>query len=281
MSGATGFVGSNLQKHLKTAGWKIIPVGRADFQGESADLAQKLSGTRIIVNLAGAPVIGRWTERYKKILYESRVILTRKLVAAIALMPQKPETLISASAVGIYATTGRHTEHKYTQADTFLGKLVSEWEGTALTAENYGVRTVIFRFGIVLGKDGGALQKMLLPFKLGLGGAIGTGEQALSWIHIDDLTHVHEAAINDRSYRGIYNLTAPEPTTNKELTRELGRLLSRPTVLPVPAFVLSLLFGEGAQVLTSGQRVYPQRLLEAGFTFQFGRLSDALKDCLH
>jgi len=280
MTGATGFVGSHLRSVLKSAGWQIIALGRAEFQRDEKDLARQLAGARVIINLAGAPVIHRWTRRYKMKLYESRVELTKKLVTAISLMPQKPETLISASAIGFYDSTGSHTEEKYTQADTFLGKLSAEWEDAALAAENCGVRTVIFRLGVVLGKDGGALQKMLPPFKLGLGGTIGNGRQAFSWIHIEDLLHAHQVAIKDLTYRGIYNLTAPEPTTNKEFTRKLGRQLSKPTVLPVPAFVLSLIFGEGAQVLTSGQKVYPQRLLASGFTFQFGRLNDALQDCL-
>jgi hypothetical protein len=280
MTGSTGFVGTELQKQLGSVGWKIIPLGRPDFQGEAIDLAEKLTGAQVIINLAGAPVIGRWTKPYKKKLYESRVVLTRKLVTAISLMAAKPESLISTSAVGIYASEGSHTEENYTRADTYLGRLATEWEDAALAAEKLGVRTVIFRLGVVFGREGGALLKMLLPFKLGLGGTIGTGEQALSWIHINDLVNAYEAAVKERSFHGIYNLSAPEPTTNKELTKTLGQLLSRPTLLPVPAFVLYLLFGEGAQILTSGQKAYPKRLQEAGYTFQFGHLRTALKNCL-
>lgn len=280
ITGATGFVGRNLCQRLAAAGWRIIPLGRADFGGDHQSLAGKLAGVQGVINLAGAPVIGRWTERYKRILYESRVLLTRKLVAALALTEVKPEVLISTSAVGIYAADGSHAEDSLTMAENFLGKLASEWEAAARTAEAYGVRTVIFRLGVVLGKDGGSLKKMLLPFKLGLGGTLGNGAQPFSWIHLDDLLRGYETVLHDRSYSGIYNLTAPEPSTNQGLTTELGQLLARPTMLPLPAWLLALLFGEGAQVLTSGQRVYPQRLLAAGFSFRYPRLRQALQACL-
>jgi uncharacterized protein (TIGR01777 family) len=280
MTGATGFVGKKLQRNFGIAGYKIIALTRSDFQGEPEKLAAKISKAQAVINLAGAPVISRWTEQYKKTLYDSRVTLTKKLIAAISLLETKPETLISTSAIGIYAAEGTHTEEHYVLADNFLGKLALDWEEAALKAEDFGVRTTIFRLGVVLGKNGGALKKMMLPFKLGLGGIIGSGEQHFSWIHIADVIAAYESAFKDSSYSGIYNLTAQEVTTNRGFTKELGRTLSRPTILPVPGFILKGRFGEGAQVLTSGQNAYPKRLLDAGFPFQFVNLRDALKNCV-
>jgi uncharacterized protein (TIGR01777 family) len=165
-------------------------------------------------------------------------------------------------------------------ATDFLGSLTRDWEQAALEAQGLNIRTVIFRFGMVLGKDGGALQSMLPPFKAGIGGAIGDGRQPFSWVHIEDLAHAFTAAIEDERFKGVYNLTAPNPTTNRELTKTLGKILKRPTVFRVPAFVLKLQFGEGAQVLVKGQRVVPQRLLEGGFDFEFPDLETALRDCV-
>nr|MBF0222082.1 TIGR01777 family protein [Desulfobulbaceae bacterium] len=280
LTGATGFVGTYLQKTLTIKGWKVIPLGRIDFQCEESVLAKKIAGVEVIINLAGAPVLGRWTESFKKNLYDSRITLTTKLVRAISLMEKKPEAFLSASAIGIYASEGDHTEENNYRADTFLGNLAGAWEDAALAAESLGVRATVLRLGVVLGKDGGALQKMLPAFKLGVGGTIGSGKQAFSWIHLEDLTKVFETVISDQSCRGIYNVTAPEPATNRELTKELGRILSRPTILPVPEFVLNILFGEGAQILTTGQKVYPKRLLDAGFSFKYPTLNSALKACL-
>lgn len=281
MTGATGFVGTRLQKKLTFNGWQIIPLGRADFQCEDKVLAKKLTGADAVINLAGAPVLGRWTEKFKKNLYDSRITLTRKLIRVISLMEKKPEAFLSASAIGIYSSEGDQTEENHNVASTFLGKLASDWEKAALEAENVGMRTVILRLGVVLGNGGGALQKMMPAFKLGVGGTIGSGGQALSWIHIDDLIEACKVILNDQSCKGLYNLVAPRPATNRELTKELGGILSRPTILPLPEFILKILFGEGAQILTDGQKVYPKRLLETGFSYQYPNLTSALKACLH
>lgn len=280
MSGATGFVGTSLGRRFADNGWQIIPLGRKEFSLPTADLAELLARADCIVNLAGAPVLGRWTPEYKKIMRQSRVALTEKLVNACVLLEEKPKVFLSASAIGCYTATATHTEEKHVLADDFLGKLVRDWEQAALKAKDLGLRTAIFRFGVVLGPKGGALAKMITPFRLGLGGRIGTGHQPFSWIHIDDLVRAFETAINTSGYEGIYNLTAPTPTTNAGLTRALGLALSRPTFLPVPVFVLRMLFGEGAQVLTSGQSVLPQRLLDSGFVFDFPTIAEAVADCV-
>lgn len=280
ISGASGFVGSNLCRRFEENGWEIIALGRGEFALSSEELSKRIHGVDVIVNLAGAPVIGRWSEDYKKLLYESRVTLTAKLITACKLMEKPPSVFLSASAIGCYSATGTHTEEDNVMSEDFLGHLIRDWEQEAFRAKEFGSRATVFRFGVVLGNGGGALEKMLFPFKMGLGGTIGNGKQPFSWIHIKDLIRVFEAAINDSTYEGVYNLTAPHPTTNIELTKILGRFLSRPTILSIPVFVLRLLYGEGAQVLTSGQTVIPQRLLDRGFQFDFPFIKEAVCDCL-
>jgi len=279
MSGASGFIGSNLCRKFQEYDWRIVTLGREEFSLPQEKLAKRLQGVDIIVNLAGAPVINRWTEAYKKIMYQSRVTLTQKLVNACSLIENHP-VFLSASAIGCYPPTGTHTEDDNNLTDDFLGHLARDWEQEAFRAKDFGSRVAVFRFGVVLGQGGGALAKMILPFKLGIGGTIGNGRQPFSWIHIRDLVRVFEDAINTPSYEGIYNMTAPHPTTNLGLTKALGKALSRPTVFPVPGFALRLMYGEGAQVLTSGQTVLPKRLLDRGFQFDFSSIEEAVTDCL-
>lgn len=280
VSGATGFVGTYLSRKFAQAGHAIAPIGRKDLRDDTGSLPEILQDAEVVLNLAGAPIIKKWTRTYKEELYGSRVDTTRKIVGALKTLRDKPRAFISASAIGIYEATGTHTEKHNTLAGDFLGNLVKDWEQAALDAQDLNIRTVIFRFGVVLGKDGGALQTMLPPFKAGLGGIIGDGTQAFSWVHIDDLARAFEEAIKNESFRGIYNLTAPNPISNKELTRVLSKLLGRPALLRVPSLVLKLQFGEGAQVLTKGQRVLPERLLQSGFTFRFQDIESALRNCL-
>ncbi len=280
MSGSTGFVGTYLSRKLAKAGHTIAPIGRKDLRDDVGSLPAILQDAEVVLNLAGAPIIKKWTRSYKEELYGSRVDTTRKIVGALKTLRDKPRAFISASAIGIYETTGTHTEERNTLAGNFLGNLVKDWEQAALDARDLNIRTVIFRFGVVLGKDGGALQTMLTPFKVGLGGIIGDGTQAFSWVHIDDLARAFEEAIKNESFQGIYNLTAPNPVSNKEMTRVLSKLLGRPALLRVPSLVLKLQFGEGAQVLTKGQRVLPERLLQSGFAFRFQDIESALRDCL-
>ena len=278
MSGATGFIGSHLTKALEGRGWTVIPLRRNDFEGDETLLPNKIEGADVVVNLAGATIAGRWTEEYKKVIYSSRVGITLKIVEAMSRADKKPWLFISTSAVGIYDTKGVYTEQDEHYAGDFLGGLALDWERAALGAGGAGIRTVIFRFGVVLGRGGGALEKMLIPFRLGLGGVIGDGTQPFSWVHVDDLTSAFFAAIENRNFAGIYNLTAPNPTTNRGLTEALARALHRPAVMRVPAFVFRLQLGEGAKVLLEGQRVLPKRLLERGFTFRFTGIEEAVED---
>ena len=280
MSGATGFVGSHLSRALCDRGWEIIGLGRKDFNMPNEKLAAKMEGAEIIINLAGAPILKRWTDEYKKTLFDSRIKVTRKLVNACEKMNNKPRLLISASAIGYYAEEGIHTEEKHIPATSFLGNLTKKWEAEAFKAQELDIRTVIFRFGVVLGKDGGALKEMLLPFKLGLGGKIGDGKQPFSWIHIQDLVRAHFAAIDYPSYSGVYNLTSPNPTTNLGITKALGKALMRPTFFPVPKCVLKFQYGDGAKVLTGGQKVLPERLIQSKFEFMFQTIEEAIEDCI-
>jgi uncharacterized protein len=280
MSGSTGFIGSYLKQTFEKKKWKTIPLTRQDFSGDGASLHDKLFLADAVINLAGMPIAARWTESYKKELYTSRVLLTEMLVRTMSSLDPKPRVFISACGVGIYPKGGPYDEVHTDRSDDFLGHLAQSWEKAALKAQDTGLRTVVFRFGVVLGPGGGALAKMLPFFKLGLGGIIGNGEQAFSWVHIADLAKAHCAALQDDSYRGAYNLTAPNPTTNKGLTKALAHTLRRPAILPVPSFALKLLFGEGATVLLDGQSVLPKRLLDAGFDFKYQRIEDAFADLI-
>lgn len=280
MSGASGFVGVYLHRALQQAGWSVVPLTRLELGASAADLAERLRGVRGVINLAGAPILGRWTPAYKQALVDSRIGVTRRLVEAMALMPERPECLISTSAVGYYAAGRRHSEDQHVPAADFLGRLTRDWEEAAWPAQELGVRTAIFRLGVVLGSGGGVLKQMLPPFRWGLGGTIGHGSQAFSWIHRADLIAAYLVALTDPGWQGVYNLTAPTPTTNAGLARALGAALHRPTWFTVPEFLLRLRFGEGASVLTKGQEVVPQRLLDAGFSFTYPTIEQAVGQCL-
>ncbi|GJQ59415.1 MAG: epimerase [Candidatus Scalindua sp.] len=209
MSGASGFVGSHLTRTFHAENYDVLPLGRKDLTLAPEVLAERMDGTDIIINLAGAPIIEKWTETYKKVMYESRVNVTRKLVHACSLASQKPKLFISTSAIGYYASDGTHTEEQYVKANDFLGSLAHDWEQEALKAGKLGIRTVIFRFGVVLGKDGGALKKMLFPFKLGMGGTIGDGKQPFSWVHIKDLIRAYQTVIENTAYEASIILPRP------------------------------------------------------------------------
>lgn len=275
VSGASGFVGSNINKFFSSLGYTVIPI-RREILNNKTKLEELMSSSDIVINLAGANIINRWTESYKKLLYSSRIDTTKKIVEAIKNVKNKPELLISTSAVGIYDNKSTYDESG-NKADNFLGSLCVDWENEALKARTEETKVSIFRFGIVLGSDGGALQKMLTPFKLGLGGVIGNGKQAFSFIHIDDLMYAFKFVI-EGNHENIFNLTAPNPTTNKGLTLALGKTLKRPTILPLPEFVLNIIFSEGAKVLTDGQSVIPKNLMDLGFEFKFKTIEETIED---
>lgn len=274
ITGSSGFVGTSLKKRFESKGFNVIGIKRDEIK-DIEKLTKIIENSDYIINLAGANIINRWSESYKKLLYSSRIDTTMALIEAISKASKKPEVFISTSAVGIYKNETCYDEDNYEYADDFLARLCKDWESLAIKAQEYQVRTAIFRFGIVLG-NGGALQKMITPFKLGLGGTIGDGSQSFSFIHIDDLLDAYKFIFDNKECKGVYNLTAPEPTTNYGLTKALGKALHRATVLPVPQFVLNLIFSEGAKVLTDGQCAKPKRLLESGFEFKYKNINDAI-----
>ncbi len=268
ISGMNGYVGKALNKHFIAAGQSVQGIRLRDDSAVK-DIVRAIDGSDVVINLSGANILARWSDSYKAELYRSRVLTTRRLVEAISQCKNPPKTLLSASAVGIYDSDHCHTGTSQNLSADFLGTLCVEWEMEARKAENYGVRVCTMRFGVIYGKDGGAMSKMLLPFKLGLGGMIGSGTQKVSWIHRDDLVSACEHLIEHEELSGAFNFTAPEIVTNREQTQTLAKVLNRPAFFGVPAFAVKLLFGEGATVLLDSKEVCPERLLASGFRFRY------------
>jgi hypothetical protein len=236
-------------------------------------------GPDAVVNLAGASIAeGRWTTTRKNLLRTSRIDTTRALVGALAKMNERPSVLVSASAIGIYGHRADETLNEESKPGSdFLAGLTKEWEAEALKAETLGIRVVLARFGIILARDGGALPKVILPFKFGVGGRIGSGQQWMSWIALQDVVGILRYALENRVIRGALNVVAPKPVQNTEFTKVLARAMHRPALFPAPAFALRLVLGEMADaLLLSSQRVVPQRLQQLGFRFQHADLTSAL-----
>lgn len=283
LTGATGFVGGRLRARLESKGHTVRTVSRrpgAHHDWSDASLARGVAETDAIVHLAGENLFDkRWSPARKALLVSSRVDTTRKLAALVA--QRKPACFLSASAIGWYGTSETATmDESSPPGSDFLADLCGEWERAAEAAAEAGVRTCRVRVGVVLGKGGGALSKMLPFFRLGVGGPLGSGRQWISWIHVDDLCGLFLFLLENARASGAYNGTAPNPVTMKELARALGRALHRPSALPVPAPMLRLAVGEVADVLVTGQRVLPRRALEAGFAFEHPEVEAALRDLL-
>ena len=274
ITGASGFVGTSLNKYFSNLGYKVIPISREVLNNQEK-LDEIINSSDVIINLAGANIINRWTPAYKELLYTSRIDTTKKIVDALNKIEDKNKLLISTSAVGIYDNRETYDE-KGNYANDFLSNLCQDWEKEALKAKSKNVKVSIFRFGIVLGKNGGAFSKMITPFRFGLGGIIGSGNQAFSYIHIEDLLNAYKYVI-ENNLQDTFNLAAPKPTTNLFFTRALGKALRRPTIFPVPEFVLKLIFSEGAKVLTDGQDAIPKRLQDLGFKFKYNNIEETLK----
>ncbi len=265
ITGASGFVGKHLQGIFKD----VVVLHRDD---SVEVLLDKLKSANVVINLAGAPIVKRWNDRYKKVLYESRIETTRKLVEAIN--QSETEYFISTSAIGIYPNNKVCDESSTEHADDFLAKLCVDWEGEALKCTK---PTAILRLGVVLGKDGGALQKMLLPFKLGLGGVIGDGNMMTSWIHISDLLNMYQFLVAHRA-QGVFNAVAPHPVTNRVFTEALAQALGRPAFVPLPVLALKAIYGEASCVLTDSKEIYPRKIEALGFEFEYGTIYGALEE---
>jgi uncharacterized protein (TIGR01777 family) len=269
VTGASGFIGRRLTQRLQSEGHTVREIS---LRGGPPIVPV----CHAVVHLAGEPVAQRWTRSARNRILKSRVEGTKSLVKALSEHP--PPVLISASAIGYYGARGDEilTETSKPGAD-FLAQVAIAWEREARSAAQLGVRAVPLRFGMVLGRGGGALKKMLLPFRLGLGGRLGSGDQWMSWIHLDDLIALIGFAIESAQCKGAMNAVAPHPVTNAEFTHDLARALHRPAVFPVPEFVLKLLYGEMSQVILGSQRVKPEAALQAGFEFRFPELGRALR----
>lgn len=296
ITGGTGFVGSRAREELASRGYDVVVLSRRKSEGPTAGRAngravsfarwvgagdeippEALQGASCIVNLAGEPIgDGRWTRKKKARIFESRVATTRALVDAIEKQAERPKVLISGSAVGYYGPRG---DEEITESDRhggdFLASVCRAWEAEASRAEDLGVRVVILRIGVVLGR-GGALERMLIPYRLYLGGPLGAGEQWFSWIHLDDLARLIAFAAESEYLRGPVNATSPNPLKMRQFSKALGKALGKPSWLPVPGFALRLAFGEMAEMLLTGQRVLPKKALEAGYEFLYPTIEGAL-----
>lgn len=291
VTGATGFIGKHLVKRLVDDGHAVVALSRDPARAKAAlgveAMAQTDLGTAVraadgVVNLAGEPVFpNRWTDARKKAILESRVDLTRRVVEAMGPGPGNPKVLVSASAVGYYGDRGEEDlDEGSSRGNDFLADLCLDWEHEAMKAEGRGTRVAVVRVGIVLGLGGGALEQMLPPFRMGLGGIVGSGHQYVPWVHLDDMVEILRTALVDERYRGPINGTAPNPVTQSELSYSLGHALGRPVLVPIPAFAVRLALGEAAAAVLGGQRVLPRRLQQLDFRFRHGELPEALADIL-
>ena len=271
--GASGFVGRALVTALQARGDDVRAVSLRD----PARAAEAAAGSDVIVNLAGAPVIGRWTERHKREIARSRVDLPHAFLTALEGAGERPNAYVSASAVGYYgmSRTATFTETS-PPGDDFLARVCVAWEDEAARASALGMRVAVVRTGLVLGRGGGALTALLPLFRAGLGGAVAGGEQWTSWVNLEDHVGIFLLAID--GYAGALNSTAPNPVKNRDFTRALAAAVHRPAVIPAPAFGIKLLFGEGASIVTEGQRVLPEAALAAGYCFRHPEITEACAD---
>lgn len=289
ITGGTGLIGTHLVPALLAKDHEVIVLTRtakpSKLKGltftawDGKTIAKEMGPVDVVINLAGAGIAdSRWNDAYKKIITDSRVDATNACVKFIQSQNPKPTVFISASAVGIYGTKSNEilTEASPTGND-FLATVGKKWEMAAIGAD---CRTVIARTGVVLAKEGGAFPKLIAPFKLYAGGYIGTGNQGLPWIHIEDVVRFYELAIEDASYTGTYNLVAPEIINNKQFGTVLGQVMNKPTLVHVPAFGIELMLGESAMLVLEGQKIKPEKLLQQKFPFKFTSAEAAVKDLM-
>jgi hypothetical protein len=289
ITGASGLIGRALLARLRSSGRRVRRLVRSERPDDGDAIVwdpargmldpRDLEGAEAVVHLAGEPIAQRWTGSRRAAIRESRVRGTTVLARAIASLERKPSVMLSGSAVGYYGDRGDEALDEESASGTdFLAGVVREWEGSTSAAKDAGVRVVLLRTGIVLNLHGGALQRFLPPFRLGVGGPIGTGRQWMSWISLDDHLGAMEHALATTGLHGPVNLVSPNPVTNAEFAATLGRVLGRPALVPVPSFALELLYGEMARAtILAGQRVLPRALLRTGFRFAHPTLEEALR----
>jgi uncharacterized protein len=299
VTGATGLIGAAVTRLLRSRGEEVVALSRDRDRAQQQlgpgvethewrepqtqpPPAAALEGADAVINLLGEPIAQRWTSTVKREIRDSRVLSTRALVAALAALPEAngPKTLVSQSAVGYYGPRGdEELDEDAARGDDFLASVAADWEREA-SAASPRARVVCTRTGVVLAGSGGALAKMLPPFRLGVGGPVAGGRQYFPWVHLDDVASALVHCATEHAAAGPVNVTAPSPVTNRELSRTLGRVLHRPAVLPIPAFALWLLYGQMAAIVVTGQRAVPTRLQAAGFEFRHTELEPALRDVL-
>jgi len=292
ITGASGLVGRELQKSFAAKNYDMLLASRSEpadeqhiqwtVEGGFAE-PEKLEGLDAVVHLAGENVSGlRWTEEKKRSIRDSRVLGTRNVVTAISKLKNRPKVFVASSAIGFYGERGDEEITESSAAgDNFLAEVSKAWESESRRAEDAGIRTVLLRTGIVLTKEGGALGTMLTPFKLGVGGVVGSGKQWMSWISMEDHIAVINCVIENENIRGAVNSVSPNPVTNEEFTKTLGEVLYRPTFLPLPEFAVSMVFGEmGDALLLASTKVLPKRLEDAGFQFKYPQLKPAIENAV-
>lgn len=295
ITGGTGFIGAKLVEKLLNNGDEVTIISRNPKKAEQKfdnkinafSQVSDINGRYfdVVINLAGKGIAdSNWSPKVKQEIYGSRIDLTKQLILYISRLATKPKLLISASAIGYY---GFSESQEFTEnddkinSDSFSHKLCADWEAEAKKAESFGVRTVITRFGIVLGKNGGALKRMLTPFKFGLGGKIGSGRQYMGWVHLQDVIDSIEHIISNESINGAVNITSPNAVTNAEFTKALAKSLNRPAFFDMPAKIVEILFGQmGKELLLKGQKVAPQKLLENRFKFKYSNLKEAFESII-
>jgi uncharacterized protein (TIGR01777 family) len=292
ISGASGLIGASLREFLRESGHQVDVLVRRTASGRdelrwdpAAEIidADALEGADAVVHLSGANLAeGRWTAARKKEFFDSRVKTTQFFSRILAGLKKRPAVLIAASAIGYYGNRGDETLTEDSPRGTgFLADLCEHWEAASTAASDAGIRVVRPRIGVVLSSKGGALAKMLTPFKLGMGGVVGSGHQYMSWIELADLMRVFELCLNEKRINGSINATSPNPVTNHDFVKTLGHVLGRPTLLPVPNFTIDLMFGEmGRTLLLEGARVMPAKLIERKFDFKYPTLEAALRAAL-
>jgi len=294
ITGGSGFVGTALTRFLVNRGHEVSILSRGGKPGKHAsslvstiigdptkagEWQAAVAGHDVLINLAGASIFRRWTPKFKQRIRDSRILTTRHLVDAIS--PGSATTLLSTSAVGYYGFSGdEELDESAPAGSDFLARLAQDWEAEAARARDKGARVVLTRFGVVLGNDGGALEQMIRPFRFFVGGPLGTGEQWFSWIHIDDLCRAAGYVISESRISGPVNFTAPRPMKNREMARVIGKVMGKPSFMPAPGFMISLVLGEFGEVILKGQRVVPRLLLARGFRFLYSDIEAALRNLL-
>ena len=297
VTGGTGFIGRKVCDTLQNKEYDVNVVSRnpekaksklgqlGEIYGWNPETEQlpteAISDANAVIHLAGETISGRWNNEKKRRIRDSRVLSTRNLVESCANVESKPNVLICASAIGLYGDSGDNSFTEETPPGTdYLAKVCKEWEAEAYKATELGIRVVTVRIGLVLGLGGGMLQQVLTPFRIGIGGKLGSGQQWMSWIHVDDVVGIISYALENDSINGALNATAPVPVRNIEFTKALGSVLRKPTILPVPSFGLKLMMGEFADFVLLSQKVLPKKTEATGYEFQFKTIDSALSDLL-